>query len=242
MPNLLYISMFGETDVYAPGDYTALCPTGLEKDWILSWHGPLAARFGFSLITRDICRGERLPDPEQAAAVILGGTIHLILEKREWISLLTNWLEDYRKLKKPLLGICGGHQLMATAFFQWPLYRRGQGTLAGTYPVQLTQAGNDHPLFSGLPDNPEFHFANTYHIFPGASAGPRILAAREDSPALALDYGDNWFSTQFHPESRRETWECFFGNDPDKDLGRYKTGHCGEKLLENYLNIVRDSL
>lgn len=242
MTSLLYISMFGESDVYTPSDYTSLCPTGLEKDWILSWHGPLAARFGFSLITRDICRGETLPEPDEVAAVILGGTIHLILEKRAWIFELTHWLKSYRRLKKPLLGICGGHQLIATAFFGWPLHQREGGTCAGTYPVHLIEAGANHPLFQGMPDNPEFHFANTYHIFPGASDGPKILVSREDSPALALDYGNNWFSTQFHPESRRETWECFFSSDPDKDFGRYRTEHCGEKFLENYLNIARNSL
>ncbi len=32
---VLYISMLGEKDVFNPEDFTAFCPTGLERDWIL---------------------------------------------------------------------------------------------------------------------------------------------------------------------------------------------------------------
>ena len=46
---LLYISMFGERSHYDPEEFRGICPSGLEKDWILEWHGPLAARFGFEL-------------------------------------------------------------------------------------------------------------------------------------------------------------------------------------------------
>ncbi len=239
MSTLLYISMIGESDVYTPGDYTALCPSGLEKDWIVSWHSPLAGRFGLNLTARDICRGDPLPEPDDLTAVILGGTIHLILEDRPWIHALTRWLRAYRKTGKPLLGICGGHQLIAAAFLQWPLNKHEQGIFAGTYPVHLTGAGQEHPLFRKIPEEPRFHFANNYQVFPGAQTGASILAVREGSPVLAADWGGRWFSTQFHPESRLETWECVFCNDPDQDTRAYSDEHCGEQLLENYLNIVQ---
>jgi len=39
---LLFISMLGESSLYHVDDYKQICPSGLEKDWILSWHGNLA--------------------------------------------------------------------------------------------------------------------------------------------------------------------------------------------------------
>lgn len=242
MSTLLYISMIGESDVYTPEDYTELCPSGLEKDWIVAWHVATAGRHGLTLTSRDICRGDPLPEPDEPTAVILGGTIHLILEDRSWIHELTRWLFAYRETGKPLLGICGGHQLIAVAFFQWTLQQREQGLFAGTYPVQFTRAGQKHPLFKGLPPEPAFHFANSYHVLPGRQATPLILAAREESPVLAADWGARWYSTQFHPESRRETWECVFRNDPDQDTRFYKAEHSGVQLLENYLGLVKEHI
>ena len=143
MSTLLYISMIGESDVYTPDDYTELYPSGLEKDWILSWHEDMATRHGLKLISCDICRGDPLPGPDELAAVILGGTIHLVLEDRPWIHALTRWLFAYRETGKPLLGICGGHQLIAVAFFQWVLQKHEQG-------LCLSQgSGPGHPLLQG---------------------------------------------------------------------------------------------
>ncbi|MCF8106381.1 MAG: hypothetical protein K9K64_12940 [Desulfohalobiaceae bacterium] len=41
---------------------------------------------------RDISRGDPLPKPDVLTTVILGCTIHLILEDRSLINVLTRWL------------------------------------------------------------------------------------------------------------------------------------------------------
>ena len=235
---LLFISMLGESSVYNVDDFKALCSSGLEKDWIPSWHGNLANKYNFDMISVDIVRGDTLPVPAQISSVILGGTIHLILEDKNWLKTVLTWLQEYRKLRRPLFGICGGHQMIAVNFFNGNrLIKRENGPLNGTYEIQLTEDGKSAPLFHGMTDRPTFHFANSYHIIPSPRADMNILATTKDSPAVVVDYGYHWYGSQFHPESRKESWNCYFKQDSTIDLSKYKTDHAGVQLFENFFRI-----
>ena len=235
---LLFISMLGESSLYHVDDYKQICPSGLEKDWILSWHGKLAKKYDLNMVSADIIHGDILPAPDQISSVILGGTIHLILEDRLWLKTVLKWLQEYRKLQRPLLGICGGHQMIAVKFFNGnKLIERENGSLNGTYKIQLTEAGKNSPLFQGITDEPQFHFTNSYHIIPSCEADMSILATTRDSPAVAVDYGYHWYGSQFHPESRKETWKCYFKRDSAIDLSKYKSDHAGSQLLENFFKL-----
>jgi GMP synthase-like glutamine amidotransferase len=236
--NLLFISMLGEPSLYKVEDYQSLCPSGLEKDWILNWHADLANRYQFDMIGADIVLGDALPSPNDIHAVILGGTIHLILEDKRWLKTVLAWLQEYRKLRRPLLGICGGHQMIAYNFFQCKqLIPRENGPMFGTFPMQLTEAGKRSDLFRGMPDQPEFHFANSYHIVTHRQADLTVLATTKDSPAIAVDYGNHWYGTQLHPESRKETWACNAKSDKRMDMSHYKTRHDGVQLIENFIRL-----
>ncbi len=235
---LLYISMMGESSLYHVDDCKQICPSGLEKDWIVSWHGALAKKYGFDMVSADIIRGDVLPSPDQISSAILGGTIHLILEDRLWLKQCLKWLQEYRKLQRPLLGICGGHQMIAVNFFNGnQLIKRSNGLLAGTYKIQLSQTGKNSQLFQGLTEKPQFNFANGYHIIPSSEADMHILATTEDSPAVAVDYRDHWYGCQFHPETRKDTWNCLFKRDSAIDLNQYKSDHGGVQFLENFFKL-----
>ncbi len=240
---LLYISMLGETSLYNVEDYKELCPTGLEKDWIRDWHGDLANQYQFDMFSVDIVRGDALPSPDRISSVILGGTIHLVLEEKTWLSQVLTWLREYRKLQRPLLGICGGHQMIAVKFFKGnALTERENGPMFGTYEIQLTKAGKSASLLHGIKDRLAFHFANSYHIIPHPQADMRVLATTKDSPAVVVDYGYHWYGTQFHPESRRETWKCNAKQDTRMDVRKYKPEHAGVPLLENFIKLSQDIL
>ena len=75
---------------------------------------------------------------------------------------------------KPLLGICGGHQLVSTQLEDGFLEGRIGGTLAGTYEIELTQFGRCHP--QGLSSSPRFNFANYLHVVPSEAQQARVLA------------------------------------------------------------------
>jgi GMP synthase-like glutamine amidotransferase len=234
----LFISMLGEREHYRPELFRGLCPSGLEKDWILDWHGPLATKFGLEMISVDICRGDPLPPAADVDGVILGGTLHVIDEDRRWLHDLVQWLHNYRAVARPLLAVCGGHQLLSTRFGTGRLVGRANGTLAGTYEVALTDLGVTHPLFQGLPPRPRFHFANYLHILPSEAQRNGVLATQAESPAIALDHGGGWFSCQFHPEARKESWDSYYSNLDPGYVSAYDLEHDGAKVIENFLCIL----
>jgi GMP synthase-like glutamine amidotransferase len=199
----------------------------------------MARRFGFQLSCADVCRGDDLPESAEVHAVILGGTAHEIAEGRPWMLSLSGWLLAYRELRRPLLGICGGHQLVATLLSDAAVEHRRTGTLIGTYPIRLTEDGRHHPLFDGLPAAPRFHFSNYMHIIPARTASDVVLASHDESPAVALDHGAHWHSCQFHPESRKESWACRYRHRVPDVTTAYAEAHDGTHLIGNFLRIAQ---
>ena len=237
MKTALFISMLGERVHFRPEDYRSLCPTGLEKDWVLKWHSANAEKAGLALSSIDICRGDLLPTIEGIDRLVLGGTMHVITENRPWLHQLTDWLHDYRRTQRPLLAICGGHQLLATRFGDGKLVGRPDGTLSETCAVKLNADGRAHPLFRGLPEIPRFHFANYLHVLPAETTTTKILATQPESPAIALDHGGNWFSCQFHPESRKCSWDIYYGALNANYTSAYADEHDGEQLMVNFFQL-----
>ena len=191
-------------------------------------------------------QGEELPTVSaisDSECVVLGGTFSGVHDGRPWQIVLFSWLEAYRATGRPLLGICGGHQAMCV-LLGGEVHRRPNGTCAASMDVQLTDPGWRHPLFldSDIPHCLPFQFGNGDHVVtPPVNA--TILAytdpSTDNSPAVALDYGGNWFSTQFHPESSVEFWyqileeKLLSGN-----ASSYRELGTGKQLIHNFLKLA----
>lgn len=242
MKNLLFISMLGEKEHFDPDHFGSLCSSGLEKDWIVDWFGPSAQETGFILSGVDICRGDALPAVDDVDCTILGGTMHVVTEDRPWLHALHAWLGQYRNAGKPLLGICGGHQLVSTQFESGKLDGRAGGTLAGTYEIELTEFGRRHPLFDDLSNNPRFNFANYLHVVPSKEQKAKALARIGESSAICIDHGRHWYTTQFHPESRRAVWSHMYEESEPEYLENYSDDQDGAALIRNFMKIAAGEL
>lgn len=236
--SLVFISMLGEKQHFDPDQFSDLCSSGLEKDWVVDWFGPIAQEMNFVLSGVDICRGDVLPTVESVDCVILGGTMHVVTEDRSWLLKLYAWLRQYRKTEKPLLGICGGHQMVSTQFEDGKLTGRAAGTLAGTYEIELTELGCKHPLFDGLSINPRFNFANYLHVVPSKAQKGRVLARIGESSAICIDHGAHWYTTQFHPESRQSVWSRMYEHSKPEYIENYSSDQDGVAFIKNFIKIA----
>ncbi len=114
----------------------------------------------------------------------------LIAEKaaiRRWVS----------ELDRPYLGICLGHQLLATALggAVTPMARPE----VGLAPVELTLAGRSDPIFTGLGPTIEtfqWHGAEVSRL----PAGAEVLAGNEACAVQAFRLGRRAFGFQYHCE------------------------------------------
>ena len=125
---------------------------------------------------------------------------------------LDEMLTIIRKAKLPILGFCGGHQLIGMAHGA-PLgpmrrlregeedpapYQPGYFKEWNFLPVRVTHSD---PLFEGLSDEPVFFEAHYWEV-KDVPAGFTNLAATDECPIQTLKRHDKLvYGTQFHPEA-----------------------------------------
>ncbi len=151
--------------------------------------------------------GEPIPDLNNYDALwVMGGPMDvwdvdehpwLVAEKaaiREWVGVL----------RKPYLGLCLGHQLLADAM----------GGTCGPQPlpeigvldVALTEEGMRDPLFEGMPKNQKCLQWHSVRV-----AQPphytTVLASSDTCRIQAMRVGENAWSMQYHVEVEADTVE-----------------------------------
>ncbi|MDY0905493.1 imidazole glycerol phosphate synthase subunit HisH [Pedobacter sp. CFBP9032] len=162
-------------------------------------------------------------DLEQYSHIIIPGVGHAgaaMLKLKN-----TGLVSAIKALKKPVLGICVGMQLITEHS------EEGDAELLSIVPVKTKKfdkllnikiphmgwnavSPQNNPLFEGVEDNTQFYFVHSYFIeynptFDIASAdyGLKFSAAVQK---------DNFYGVQFHPE---------------------KSGKAGEQILKNFSNL-----
>ncbi|RAJ31703.1 imidazole glycerol phosphate synthase subunit HisH [Pedobacter cryoconitis] len=162
-------------------------------------------------------------DFEQYSHIIIPGVGHAgaAMEKLNQTGLV----ESIRQLKKPVLGICVGMQLL-TAHSQ-----EGDAQLMNIIPLETKLFDKDlgikiphmgwnnieiknNLLFEGVENQTQFYFVHSYFIEYNAIF--EIATAEYGLQYSAAIQKDNFYGVQFHPE---------------------KSGAAGEQLLLNFSNL-----
>jgi len=160
-------------------------------------------------------------DFEQYERIIIPGVGHAGAAMQK---LLDSGLsETIRTLKKPVLGICVGMQLMTD------YSEEGNADLLGIIPLKTLHFEDrvkekvphmgwnsinfdeNCPLFKEIPNNSYFYFVHSYYIEHELTYG--IATCGYGLPFSAAIAKDNFWAVQFHPE---------------------KSGKFGEQLLLNF--------
>lgn len=153
----------------------------------------------------ELDQGEAIPDLDSYDALwVMGGPMDVWeTDNHPWLTAekeaIRHWVVD---LKKPFLGICLGHQLLADALGG----RCAQLTPPeiGILEVELTEAGQTDSIFTGMPNRQkclQWHGVEVIEPPDGAA----ILASLPACSVQAMRVGDRAWSMQYHVEVEDDT-------------------------------------
>jgi GMP synthase (glutamine-hydrolysing) len=119
---------------------------------------------------------------------------------------LEPWLRAAVEKNLPLLGVCFGHQILASAL-GGEVRKNPKGRHIGSLSVRRIE---DDPLFEGVPQS--FH-VNVSHQDHVAIAPPNVrpLVTADHDPVHAFAAGGSARAVQFHPEFHDEIIRGYIG-------------------------------
>jgi len=149
---------------------------------------------------------ERLDLAHAAALVVMGGPMNVDeVEKHPFLGPEITWIREAIDRRLPVLGMCLGSQLIAKAL-RATVYPNAVKEI-GWYPIELTDAASDDPLFTKLSPRPmvfQWH-GDTFEL----PAGATLLARGEQCAHQAFRYGENVYAFQFHLEVTEDIIESW---------------------------------
>jgi GMP synthase (glutamine-hydrolysing) len=177
-----------------------------------------AGVFGDAVVARghrleewSLAWGTPLPRPVDAygAVLVFGGAMHADQEGHHpWLREENLFLQRLLDLRKPVLGICLGAQLLAKAAHADVGPAREPEI--GWYRLELTDEAADDPVLGGLPER--FDAFQWHYYAHGLPAGA-VELARNDVCTQAFRLGDSAWGVQFHPEVTLEQVESWMQED-----------------------------
>lgn len=160
--------------------------------------------------------GEPLPAPpaEWDAIAVFGGGMNVRdAERLPWMKAEIELLRDALEAGVPVLGVCLGAQLLATA--AGAEVRRSPSPEIGWFDVARTEEGAADPLLGRLPAR---FLAYEWHSYAFALPAGAVELARSAACSQAFRLRDSAWGVQFHPEVVPEIvreWALDYRSDPD---------------------------
>lgn len=137
-----------------------------------------------------------LPDSDAGfCGILVTGSHAGAWESLPWIPPLETFL---RESTRPVLGVCFGHQVVATAF-GGRVAAHPQGSETGVVSIERYSAADDDVLLGAVPRRFPAPTLHDDHVVE-APVGARVLAGNPHSPVQAFRLGDRIRGVQFHPE------------------------------------------
>jgi GMP synthase (glutamine-hydrolysing) len=168
------------------------------EEWSLAWNRPPAR-----------------PIDDYGAVFVFGGAMHADQDERHpWLREENLLIQRLLNLKIPVIGVCLGAQLVARAAHA-PVGPATEPEI-GWYPVELTAAAKDDPLFRGLPQ--KFH-ALQWHFYTYGLPGGSVELARSPICTQAFRLGKTAWGIQFHAEVTQKQVEGWAAESPDEIRG-----------------------
>lgn len=201
---------------------------------------------GFSATVFDPRQGGPLPDLASVGGLYITGSHSMVSDAEPWSEAIKPWLREALAAGVPMLGVCYGHQLMASAFDGICDYHP-DGRESGTLPVSLTDAGREDSLLGTLPPRFPAHLTHAQSVLK-APTFAQVLAYNDHDAYQALRYGPRQWSVQFHPEFTAPVMKAYLkrqyeklkelGQDPDALLDGVADTPDASSLLATFASLV----
>ncbi len=179
---------------------------------------------------------EELPDMVEEHGIIIGGSPHSVTERLPWMVRLEEFIRRMDEIRKPMLGVCFGHQIIAQAL-GGTVEKGDQGRELGVVAIDLTEHGAEDPLFDCL-DGGFVTAMSHCDVVTTLPAKARVLAKNRKYDHQALAVGDHIRSVQFHPEMSLPTLIRLALSRKDQLVKKKFVQD--EAHLDQYLSSVRD--
>lgn len=194
---------------------------------------------GAQMTPVELHAGEAPPPVEGFDAVIMTGSPLSVTQPTEWMARAADFLVEAAE-KKPVLGVCFGHQLLAWRHGA-QVVRNPKGRELGTVFVELTAAGQRCALLGSLPAR--FDVQATHEdMVVQASAAMTVLATNAQCEVQAFSVGPRTWGVQFHPEmdaaSIRYCIESKDTRPEDREGAVARETEFGARLLRRFLELA----
>lgn len=192
-----------------------------------------------------------LPSPDAADGFVITGSSSSVTERAEWMLRLEALVRELVARRRPLFGVCFGHQLVGQAL-GGEVARNPRGREIGTVEVRRLDAGNEDVLLDRLPSS---FTVNASHVDSVVKlpSDARVLAETMLEPHAAFSVGETTKCVQFHPEFDGDSMRGYIdarahlidaeGQDSRAIVGRSVDTPHGAETLRNFLrHVVAPSL
>ena len=186
-------------------------------------------------------------ETEWADAVMISGSPRDAFADDEWTHGLMAKVARLLKKKKPVLGVCYGHQILGRVSGA-KVSRCERGWELGETKITTTTEGELSPLLKGLPKfiNVKQSHRDCVLEVPGQGV---LLAGSPHTQVQAAQWAEQAYGVQFHPEftgevlrgiwsERRDKWRGQVNFDLDQVLDQSKDCPDGLAIFRNFLKMT----
>ncbi|MCW8127671.1 glutamine amidotransferase-related protein [Microbulbifer halophilus] len=146
-------------------------------------------------VTYEVQRGHYPADIDEVDAYLITGSKTGIYEDKEWIAPLMDFVRELHNRKKPTIGICFGHQLIAEALGgRARKSDKGWGVGVHSYEIQ------ESPSWMSEPQESFSLLVSHQDQVEEAPPDAKILASSDFCPMAMMQIGDHMLTFQAHPE------------------------------------------
>jgi GMP synthase-like glutamine amidotransferase len=158
-------------------------------------HGPyedfyvqLLSPYGFEFTIYSVLDGKFPSSVDEAGGWLITGSRHSVVEDKLWILRLKEFIREVRGSRTPMVGICFGHQVIASAF-GGKVERSKEGWNVGPVAYKRTSTGKIQNVL-------------VWHQDEVTTCAPdtKILASSSSCQNVILQYGETIKTFQCHPE------------------------------------------